>query len=86
MAAGPSGADVAAGPSGADVASEPTWRAGPPHRYDVALRPRGRVRVARAQEARQVAGRPRGRPCGAPRVAERRGISRIVNRGMLSPI
>ena len=25
-----------------------TWRAGPPRRYDVALRPRGRARVARA--------------------------------------
>ena len=31
-----------------------TWRAGPPRRYDVALRPRGRTRVARA-----------GRACGA---------------------
>ena len=50
------------------MASEPTWRAGPPRRYDVALRPRGRARVARAQEARQVARRPRGRPYGAPRV------------------
>ena len=37
-----------AGPGGSDVASEPTWRAGPPRRYDVALRPRGRTRVARA--------------------------------------
>ena len=37
-----------AGPGGADVASGPTWRAGPPRRYDVALRPRGRTRVARA--------------------------------------
>ena len=37
-----------AGPGGADVASEATWRAGPPRRYDVALRPRGRTRVARA--------------------------------------
>ena len=36
------------GPGGADVASEATWRAGPPRRYDVALRPRGRTRVARA--------------------------------------
>ena len=65
---------MAAGPSGADVASEPTWRAGPPRRYDVALRPHGRVRVARAQEARQVAGRPRWRPCGAPRVRSREEI------------
>ena len=55
------------------MASEPTWRAGPPRRYDVALRPRGRARVARAQEARQVAGRPRGRPSGAPGVAGYRG-------------
>ena len=31
-----------------------TWRAGPPRRYDVALRPRGRTRVAHA-----------GRACGA---------------------
>ena len=30
------------------MASGPTWRAGPPRRYDVALRPRGRTRVARA--------------------------------------
>ena len=37
-----------AGPGGADVASEPTWRAGPPRRYNMALRPRGRTRVARA--------------------------------------
>ena len=78
--------DVATGPGGADVASEPTWRAGPPRRCDVALRPRGRTRVARAQEARQVAGRPRGRPCGAPRVAEYRGHNMIVNRGDFSPI
>ena len=28
-----------------------TWRAGPPHRYDVALRPRGRTRVAHAGRA-----------------------------------
>ena len=42
-----SGADVASGPRRADVASEHTWRAGPPRRYDVALRPRGRTRVAR---------------------------------------
>ena len=27
-----------ASPGGADVASEPTWRAGPPRRYDVAGR------------------------------------------------
>ena len=31
-----------------------TWRAGPPRRYDVALRPRGRTRVAHV-----------GRACGA---------------------
>ena len=37
-----------AGPGRADVASGPTWRAGPLRRYDVALRPRGRTRVARA--------------------------------------
>ena len=37
-----------AGPGGADVARGPTWRAGPPRPYDVALRPRGRTRVARA--------------------------------------
>ena len=37
-----------AGPGGADVASGPTWRAGPPRRYDVALRPRGKTRVANA--------------------------------------
>ena len=30
------------------MASGPTWRAGPPRRYDVALRPRGRTRVAHA--------------------------------------
>ena len=62
-----------------DVAGEPrwqlTWRAGPPHRYDVALRPRGRTRVAHAGGARgapngREATRPRGHPCGAPRVAE----------------
>ena len=28
-----------------------TWRAGPPRRYDVALRPRGRTRVAHARRA-----------------------------------
>ena len=66
MAAGPSGADVAAEPSGADVASEPTWRAGPPHRYDVALRPRGRVRVARAQEAPKWQGGHVGARVGRP--------------------
>ena len=32
----------------ADVASGPTWRAGPPRRYDAALRPCGRTRVAHA--------------------------------------
>ena len=36
-------ADVATGPRG-----RLTWRAGPPRRYDVALRPRGRARVAHA--------------------------------------
>ena len=45
-----------------DVASEPrwrlTWRAGPPRRYDVALRPRGRTRVAHAGGAR---GAPNGK-------------------------
>ena len=82
--ASPDGAHVATGPGGADVASEPTWRAGPPRRYDVALRPRGRTRVARA--SRKAATRPRGRPCGAPRVAEQRGDIMIVNRGMFSPI
>ena len=69
------------------MASGPTWRAGPPRRYDVALRPRGRTRVAHAGVAKWHGGHaPRGRPCGAPRVAEQRGSSRIVNRGMLSPI
>ena len=75
---------MAAGPSGADVASEPTWRAGPPRRYDVALMPRGRVRVARAQEARQVAGRPRWRPWGAT-CAEQRGDKRqLIGGGRFS--
>ena len=43
-----------------------TWRAGPPRRYDVALRPRGRTRVAHAGGAPsgREATRPRGRPCG----------------------
>ena len=42
------------------MASGPTWRAGPPRRYDVTLRPRGRTRVAHAcgtdawQEATQT--------------------------------
>ena len=40
------------------MASEPTWCAGPPRRYDVALRPRGRTRVAHAGGAR---GAPNGR-------------------------
>ena len=62
-----------------DVAGEPrwrlTWRAGPPRRYDVALSPRGRTRVAHAEGARgapngKEAMRPRGRPCGAPCVAD----------------
>ena len=67
-------ADVA---SGADVATGPrrrlTWRAGPPRRYDVALRPRGRTRVAhagRGWRCRVAGGHtdgPRGRPCAAPR-------------------
>ena len=35
-----------------------TWRAGPPRRYDVALRPRGRTRVAHAGGAQ---GAPNGR-------------------------
>ena len=60
------------------MASGPTWRAGPPRRYDVALRLRGRTRVAHAGVARgapsgREATRPRGRPCGAPRVLEYRG-------------
>ena len=62
-----------------DVAGVPrwrlTWRAGPPRRYDVALRPRGRTRVAHAGGARgtpsgREATRPRGRPCRAPRVLD----------------
>ena len=70
------------------MASEPTWRAGPPRRYDVALRPRGRTRVAHAEGAPsgREATRPRGRPCGAPRVTELRGDSRTINRGIFSPI
>ena len=61
-----------AGPDGADVASEPTWPAGPPRRYDVALRPRGTTRMAHAEVAPsgREATSPRGRPCGAPRVTE----------------
>ena len=46
-----------------------TWqRTVGPHKRNAGGAPRGRARVARAQEARQVAGRPRGRPCGVPRV------------------
>ena len=41
--AGSGRADVASGPQ-----AELTWRAGPPRRYDVALRPRGKTRVAHA--------------------------------------
>ena len=54
------------------MASGPTWRAGPPRRYDVALRPRGRTRVAHVGGAPsgREATRPRGRPCGAPRVLD----------------
>ena len=31
-----------------------TWRAGPPRCYDVALRPRGRTRVAHAWHVRDI--------------------------------
>ena len=73
------------------MASGPTWRAGPPRRCDVALRPRDRTRVAHAGVARgapsgREATRPRGRPCVAPRVLEYRGDIRIINRGSNSPI
>ena len=67
------------------MASGPTWRAGPPRRYDVALRPRGRTRVAHAGAAssgREATWAPVwGATC--------RGVERsrrIVNRGILSPI
>ena len=54
------------------MASGPTWRAGPPRRYDVALRPRGRTRVAHA------GGAPSGREATlAPvRGATCRGVER----------
>ena len=55
-----------------------TWRAGPSHGCDVALRPRGRAvggpREAQEAHRAQPRGRrprdhagPHGRPCGAPR-------------------
>ena len=58
-----------------------TWRAGPPHGCDAALRPRGRAvgGPRGAQEAHRARPRgrgpcihasPRGRPCGAPRGSE----------------
>ena len=62
-----------AGPGGDDVASGSTWRVGPPRRYDVALRPCGRTRVAHA------GGAPSGREATWAPVwgATCRGVERI---------
>ena len=55
--------DVASGPRRpADVATSwrgkaVMWRVGPPRRYDVALRPRGRTRVAHAWRKRDTCAR-----------------------------
>ena len=58
---------------------------------DVALRPRGSARVARAGGARArpsggEATRPRGRPCGAPRVGSVKEKIETINRGIHPPI
>ena len=50
------------------MASGPTWRAGPPRSYNVALRPRGRTRVAHAWRVIRspiyAQTSPRFSPCG----------------------
>ena len=40
---------------------ELTWRAGPPHKCDAALRPRGRAKVSHAQDAATGLGAKRPR-------------------------
>ena len=58
---------------------------------DAALRPRGSARVARVGGAQgapsgREATRPRGRPCGAPRVGSVIEGIETINRGSHSPI
>ena len=81
----PAGADMASGASG-----ELTWRAGPPHGCDAALRPRGRAaggpREAQAAHRARTHGR---RPLVSTRTpvwgATWQGVSRWRAHGLVGP-